>query len=360
MLRDVTPGAVAGLFERARRAPQRVVLPEAEEETILQAARAAVDLGLAKPVFLGSPVALAERAARAGVDLSGIETVDVTDGAVLAELAGAAARHFPSMSARRIERKLQDRLSIGSLLVGTGRADALVAGLLHTTQEVIVASLSFIGLEEGVSKPASMFLMRVPGFDGPEGELVVFADCGVSVSPDAGQLAEIAILTARMVRTLLGWEPRVALLSFSTKASGFDESVRKVREALRIAREREPGLAIDGELQLDAAIIPAVAARKAPGEAVVAGRANILVFPDLNAGNIAYKCVQRFAKADAFGPLFLGLTKTASDLSRGSSVTDVLGVIAMASVHAHHLKQAAADSDPAPDGADPPGGDAGP
>jgi phosphate acetyltransferase len=354
-----TPRAVAGLFERARLSPQKVVLPEAEEETVLRAARGAVDLGLAKPVLLGSPGSLAQEAARAGVDLSGIEIVDVTDGAVRAELAGAAARHFPSMSARRIERKLQDRLSIGSLLVGAGRADALVAGLLHTTQEVIVASLSFIGLQEGVSKPASMFLMRVPGFDGPEGELVVFADCGVIVSPDAAQLAEIAILTVRMVRTLLGWEPRVALLSFSTKASGFDESVRKVREALGIAREREPGMAIDGELQLDAAIVPAVAARKAPGERLVAGRANILVFPDLNSGNIAYKCVQRFAKADAFGPLFLGLTKTASDLSRGSSVTDVLGVIALASLHAHHLKQVAADSDAGRDRAGPEGGDPG-
>ncbi len=243
------------------------------------------------------------------------------------------------MSPRRIERKLQTRLGIGSLLVAAGRADALVAGLLHTTQEVIVACMSFIGLQEGVSKPASLFLMRVPGFDGPEGELIVFADCGVTVSPDAAQLAEIAIMTARTVRALLEWEPRVALLSFSTKASGYDESVRRVRDALRIAREREPGLSIDGELQLDAAIIPAVAARKAPGEEAVAGRANILVFPDLNSGNIAYKCVQRFAKADAFGPFFLGLSKTASDLSRGSSVADIVGVMTMASVHAQYLKQ---------------------
>ena len=339
---ESTPDAVAELFARARRAPQRVVLPEAEqEETILRAARAAVDLGLAEPVLLGSPAALAVAAAHAGVDLSGMEILDVTDEAVRAELARTASLLFPSMPAKRVERKLRDPLSTGSLLVGAGRADALVAGLLHTTQEVIVASMSFIGLQEGVSKPASMFLMRVPGFAGPEGELIVFADCGVTVSPDAAQLAEIAILTARMARTILGWVPRVALLSFSTKASGFDDSVRNVREALTIARELEPGLAIDGELQLDASIIPAVAARKAPGEDLVAGRANILVFPDLNAGNIAYKCVQRFAKADAFGPFFLGLTKTASDLSRGSSLNDVLGVIAMASVHAHQLKLAA-------------------
>jgi phosphate acetyltransferase len=225
-------------------------------------------------------------------------------------------------------------LGIASLLVAAGRAGAMVAGLQHTTQEVIVAVAGFIPLREGVSKPSSLFLMRIPGYEGPEGETLVFADCGVAISPDASQLAEIAILAAGLVRTLFTWEPRVAMLSFSTKASGYDESVKKVREALSIVRQREPGLAVDGELQLDAAIVPSVAARKSPGEESVAGRANILIFPDLNAGNIAYKCVQRFARADAFGPFFLGFEKVASDLSRGSSVADVLGVITLASVQA--------------------------
>jgi phosphate acetyltransferase len=349
----MTPDPIARLREKARRAPQRVVLPESEEENILRSARTAVDQRLARPILLGRPAVLSETAARYELDLAGIDIIDVTDEAVVADLADAALHLFPSMSPRRIEKKLRDHLSIGSLLVAAGRADALVAGLLHTTQEVIVASMGFIGLREGVSKPASLFLMRVPGFDGPEGELIVFADCGVTVSPDAAQLAEIAIMTADMVRALLEWEPRVALLSFSTKASGYDESVRRVREALRIAREREPGLAIDGELQLDAAIIPAVAARKAPGEELVAGRANILIFPDLNSGNIAYKCVQRFAKADAFGPFFLGLSKTASDLSRGSSVADILGVITMASMHAQYLKEDALGGSCGPAGAYP-------
>jgi phosphate acetyltransferase len=352
MLSDVAPDALTRLREKARRAPQRVVLPESDEENILRAARAAADGHLAVPVLLGEPGALARSAGRHGIDLSGIEILDVTDEAVLADLASTASRSFPSMSPRRIDKKLRDPLGAGALLVATGWADALVAGLLHTTQEVIVASMSFIDLQEGVSKPASFFLMRVPGFDGPQGELIVFADCGVTVSPDAPQLAEIAILTARAVRALLEWEPRVALLSFSTKASGYDESVKRVREALTIGKEREPGLAIDGELQLDAAIIPAVAARKAPGEELVAGSANILIFPDLNSGNIAYKCVQRFAQADAFGPFFLGLTKTASDLSRGSSVADILGVITMASVHAQYLKQQ--DEGSLPPAGDPP------
>ena len=241
------------------------------------------------------------------------------------------------MGEKRIDRRLRDPLSVAALLVASGQADAMVAGLTHTTQEVIVAAAGFIPLAEGVTKPYSLFLMRIPGYHGPEGEAIVFADCGVTINPDAAQLAEIAVLSARTVERLFGWEPRVALLSFSTHASGYDESVKKVREAFLIVREREPHLAVDGELQLDAAIVPDVAARKAPGEQEVAGRANVLVFPDLNAGNIAYKCVQRFAKADAYGPFFLGLQKTASDLSRGASVADIVGVITLAGVQAAEM-----------------------
>ncbi len=324
---------MADLRDKARLCPQRIVLPESEEENILRAARFAADEGIARPILLGDPASVAEAAARAELHLDGLVVLDVGNENVRNELRDAAVGLFPNMAIKRIEKKLQDRLNVASLLVASGRADGMVAGLTHTTQEVILAAATFIGMEEGVSKPSSLFLMRIPGYQGPEGEMIVFADCGVAISPDAPQLAEIAILVARAVRRLLGWEPRVALLSFSTKASGYDESVRKVREALLIAREREPGLAIDGELQLDTAIVPAVAARKAPGEELVAGRANILVFPDLNAGNIAYKCVQRFAKADAFGPFLLGLERTVSDLSRGSSVVDILGVVTLASVY---------------------------
>jgi phosphate acetyltransferase len=339
MASEMPPGLMAALGENCCLSPQRIVLPESEEENILLAARAALDQGVACPVLLGQPAVLASAARRLGLEIHDMEIIDVTDGPTISELRDTALRLFPLLSARRVQKRLQTRLNIASLLVAAGRADGMVAGLMHTTQDVILAAMSFIGLRDGVSKPSSLFLMRVPGYEGPEGEMIVFADCGVAVSPDAAQLAEIAIMAAGTARTLLKWEPRVALLSFSTKASGYDESVQKVREALRIAREREPGLAIDGELQLDASIVPAVAARKVPGEALVAGRANILIFPDLNAGNIAYKCVQRFAKADAFGPFFLGLSKTASDLSRGASVTDILGVITMASVHARILKE---------------------
>jgi phosphate acetyltransferase len=199
-------------------------------------------------------------------------------------------------------------------------------------------------MREGISTPSSIFLMRVPGFEGPQGELMVFADCAVAVAPDAGELAEIALTTAHTVRALLGWEPRIAMLSFSTRGSGEGESVDTVLEALRIAKERAPGLAIDGEFQLDSAIVPAVAARKVPEGSEVAGRANILIFPDLDAGNIAYKAVQRFAKADAFGAFLQGFAKTVTDLSRGASVTDISGLATMASVHAQGLKRLEGES----------------
>lgn len=317
------------LAEKARQKQPRVVLPEAEDETVLAAARLALEQGVARPVLVGVAERVAEVGRRSGISLEGMEMVDLGDEGVRAELLRDCVARFPAMSATRAERRLRSPLAVGSLLVATGRAEALVAGRAHATQDVIFASKLFLDLVPEVSFLSSLFLLRVPGFAGPEGEYIVFADCGVVVAPDAHGLAEIAWTTARTVRKLLGWEPRVALLSFSTKASGYDASVARVRQALELIREREPDLAADGELQLDAAIVPTVAARKAPGDNPVAGRANVLIFPDLNAGNIAYKCVQRFAKADAYGPLLQGLTAPVSDLSRGSSVSDVVGTITM-------------------------------
>jgi phosphate acetyltransferase len=320
---------MAFLREKAAQRRPRVVLPEADDETVLAAARVASDEGVATPVLVGIAERVEETAHRAGVRVEDLELVDLGDEAVRAGLLAECAARFPAMSPTRAERRLRSPLAVGSLLVAAGRAEAMVAGRSHTTQEVIFASRLFLELREGATLLSSMFLMRVPGFAGPQGEYIVFADCGVVVAPDAAALAEIAVATARTVRELLGWEPRVALLSFSTKASGYDASVARVREALVLVREREPSLAVDGELQLDAAIVPTVAARKAPGDDRVAGRANVLIFPDLNAGNIAYKCVQRFAKADAYGPFLQGLAGTVSDLSRGSSLSDVVGTITM-------------------------------
>jgi phosphate acetyltransferase len=328
---------MAALRERAREAPQRIVFPESTEESILRAARQVLDEGIGLPVLLGNPDELAELAGGFGVALGGIEVLDVSDETIMARLAEDCSALPLGISAKSAARKFRSSLNIGSFLVGAGRADAMVAGLAHATQEVILASMTFIGMQENISTPSSLFLMRVPGFDGSEGELVAFADCGVAVDPDARELADIALTTTHTVRALLGWEPRVAMLSFSTRGSGESASVDKVVEALRLVKERQPSLLIDGEFQVDAALVPDIAARKVQGDSQVAGRANVLIFPDLDAGNIAYKCVQRFAKADAFGPFLQGFAKTVSDLSRGSSVADVVGVATMASVHAAGL-----------------------
>ncbi len=268
-----------------------------------------------------------------------MELIDADDEAARARLIAECGHLFPDMSAKGLDRRLRGPLNLGAFLVAAGRADALVAGIRHTTQDVILAAMTFIGMQQGISTPSSLMLMNVPGYEGPEGSLIVFADCGVTVAPDARDLADIALATASSVRVLLGWEPRVAMLSFSTKGSGDHESVARVVEAVRMVRERDPELLIDGELQLDAAIVPSVAERKVPGESPVAGRANILIFPDLNSGNIACKCVQRFAKADAFGPFLQGFAKTVSDLSRGSTVADVVGASVMACVHAQGREQ---------------------
>lgn len=325
---------MATLREKARVSPQRIVFPESGEENIIRAARQVLDEGLAQPILLGSPEELAERAGGLSVGLEGIQIVDVSDPDLLLQLAEECHALIPEISLKGAERKLRSPLNIGSFLVAADRADALVAGLDHATQDVILASMTFIGMQEGISTPSSLFLMRIPGFDGPQGELIVFADCGVAVAPDAGELADIAITTAHTVRALLDWEPRIALLSFSTKGSGGHESVDRIREALQMARDREPGLAIDGEFQVDAAIVPAVAARKVPGDSPVAGRANILIFPDLNAGNIGYKLVQRLAGAGAYGPLLQGFAHIVSDLSRGATVDDIVAAAVMCAVQA--------------------------
>ena len=328
------------LMDRARSDPQRVVLPESLDETILHAARLAADEGVAVPVLLGPLGRVSSKAGECDVSLEGLGLVDTDDQGVHDDLVALCQELQPELRPKGIERRLRSSLNAAALLVAAGRADALVAGLSHSTEDVILSSLAFIGHEEGVSVPSSLFLMRVPGFEGPEGELIVFADGGVVIDPGARELADIALTTARSVKALLGWEPRVAMLSYSTKGSSEHESVDRIREAIELAREGDPGLLIDGELQVDAAILPEIAARKIEDVGPVAGRANILIFPDLNAGNIAYKCVQRFARADAYGPFLQGFARTVSDLSRGSTVRDVLGVITLASLHAAGLKRA--------------------
>jgi len=325
---------IKDLQSKAKANPQRVVLPEAHEEKILRAARQVRDTGVAMPILVGEAEAVSVLAERIGVSLQGISVVDHRDEERAGRLAESYAKINPEFPVRAAKRLLKDPLSFAAMMVKLDEADYMVAGLSHTTGEVIMASEMIIGLKEGISTVSSMGIISIPGYEGSEGNLLAIADCAVCPAPGSQELADIAISTADAVQKLMGWEPRVALLSFSTKGSASHERVDVVLKALEMVHERRPDLSIDGELQLDAAIVPEVAARKAPGGSAVAGRANILIFPDLESGNIGVKLVQQFAHAMAYGPLLQGFAKPVSDLSRGAPLEEIVGAITMAAVYA--------------------------
>ena len=233
--------------------------------------------------------------------------------------------------------KMDDARYFGVMLVKTGRADGMVAGACHATGDVLRPCLQILKTAPGVKLVSSFFVMVVPDCDLGENGTFVFSDCGLEVQPDAERLAHIAVNSAKSWKTLMGTEPTVALLSHSTYGSATNDDAAKVVEAARIAKELAPELALDGELQADAAMVPSVGASKAP-DSPVAGKANVLVFPDLDAGNIGYKLVQRLAKAEAYGPITQGTAAPVNDLSRGCSAADIVGVIAITCVQAQANK----------------------
>jgi phosphate acetyltransferase len=323
------------LRQKAGSNPRNVILPEAHEEKILLAARQVRDMNIAHPMLVGEPAAIAGLAKRLGISLEGIDLIDPTDEAKIEALTTYYTEENADFPASAIRRRIKKPLYFGAMMVKCGEADFMVAGLSHTTGEVIMASQMIIGLEKDISTVSSMGIMSIPGYEGPEGNLLAIADCAVCPAPDPTELADIAISTADTVNRLLGWQPRVALLSFSTQGSAAHERVDHVIEALEQVRQRRPDLLIDGEFQLDSAIDPEVAARKMSEKSPVAGGANVLIFPDLNAGNIGVKLVQCFAKGTAYGPLLQGFAKPVSDLSRGAPVEEIVGAITMAGVCVH-------------------------
>jgi phosphate acetyltransferase len=319
---------------KAKANPKRVVLPEADEENILRAAHQVRNMGIAYPMLVGKPETVSALAGSIGVSLEGVTVVDHANQGRVEHFITEYTRIDPDLPPSALERMLKDPLNFAAMMVRLGESDCMVAGLSHTTGEIIMASEMIIGLQEGISTVSSMGIASIPGYEGPEGNSLAIADCAVCPAPEPNELADIAITTADTVRSLMGWQPRVALLSFSTKGSASHDLIDNVLKALEMVHKRRPDLLIDGELQLDSAIVPEVAAKKVPGDSPVAGRANILIFPDLNAGNIGVKLIQRFAKAVAFGPMLQGFAKPVSDLSRIAPVEEIVGAITMVVVRA--------------------------
>lgn len=322
------------MVERAQATPQRIALPESDSAQILELARAILDQGIGVPVLLGNPGQIEELAREHGVSVEGFEYFDNTDAEVVERLADEYAAAHEEFSHKAVIRKSKDALRCAMFLLKVGKVDCVAAGKERSTGDVVFEASAIVGLEPGVESPSSLGIADIPGFEGPEGSMLGLADCAITAQPDAEELAGIAMASADTVRTLLGWEPRVALLSFSTCGSAEHESLETVRRAVELVREKRPDIACDGEFQLDAAIVPAAAAHKVPRESAVAGRANVLVFPNLHAGNIGVKLIQLFGGANAYGPVLQGFAAPVCDFSRSAPLEEMLGNVAMLVVRA--------------------------
>ncbi len=322
--------------EKARADVKRIVLPEGDEPRTVQAAAKIRDQGLAELILLGDPAKIQAVAAEKGADISGIQIVNPADSPKAAEYASQLfeIRKAKGMTEEEAAKKVADPMYYGIMMVKLGDADGLVSGAVHSTGDMLRPALQIIKAKPGMKTVSSCFLMECPNKALGQDGVLIFSDCAVIPCPTADELANIAAAAADSARSLGGIaQPKVAMLSFSTKGSAKHDLVTKVQEATAKAHELFPELMLDGELQLDAAIVPAVGELKAKGSPV-AGHANVLVFPDLQAGNIGYKLVQRFAGAEAYGPILQGIAKPCNDLSRGCSVEDIVATVAITAAQA--------------------------
>lgn len=329
------------ILERASRRRAKILLPEASlDGRTLHAAVAAHTQDYVDVVLVGEEAKIAAMASRENVDVRHLPIIDPSsDKGLLDSLASeySTRRAKEKLTAEEALAMVSDPLYFAALLVSRGDADGMVAGAVATTADVLRASIKCIGLQENIRTVSSYFIMVIPGCSQGDDGVMLFADCAVAISPTVEQLADIAISTAASAKSLLGMEPRVAMLSFSTHGSAAHPKVKKVRDATLLVNQLRPDILCDGELQGDAALIESIASKKAPGSKV-AGKANVLIFPDLDSGNIAYKLVQRLANAEAIGPILQGLAKSVNDLSRGCSVKDIQDVIAITAAKAHMLR----------------------
>jgi phosphate acetyltransferase len=327
--------AINRIIEQARHSPMRIVLSEAEDPRVLQAAQRASSEGIARILLVGDATRIREAAARFDVDLNGMELVDPATSALAPLYADElfALRSKKGMTLQQAQSEILNPLCFANLMVRLGHADGSVSGAVNTTADVVRNAIQIIGIAPSFELVSSFFLMMLcEPFHTLKGGLI-FSDCALVVEPDAAQLAEIAMAAADSAKSLLMDEPRVAMLSFSTSGSAHHAAVDKVVNATHIVQERRPHLAIDGDVQLDAAIVSEIALRKVK-HSQVEGHANVLVFPSLEAGNIGYKLAERIGGAKAIGPLLQGLRKPANDLSRGCSADDIYYVTAVTAVQA--------------------------
>lgn len=328
---------IEGLKKRAKESIKTIVLAEGEELRTIQAAAIVKKEGYAVVKLLGNAEKINAIAKAENLDIDGLEIIDPLTSDKAAEYADKfyELRKAKGMTPEKAAETMKNPLYYGCMMVKEDDADGMVAGAVNSSANVIRPSLQILKTAPGTKLVSAFFIIVVPNCEYGENGTFIFSDSGLNENPDADQVSEIAISSAKSFKTLIEAEPKIAMLSYSTYGSAKNPLVDKMVEATRLAKEKRPDLAIDGELQLDAAIVDSVAKQKAPGSSV-AGEANVLVFPDLNAGNIGYKLAQRLAKAEAYGPILQGIAKPVNDLSRGCVAEDIAGVVAITCVQAQN------------------------
>jgi phosphate acetyltransferase len=331
---------ISALRKKARGLDKRIIFPEGSDERIVMAADMARKERIARPILVGKGKEIRAAVEKLGFDPAGFRIIEPSKSRKLAEYASLYSR-ISKMPLRTATLIAQQPLFYAALALKNGDADGMLGGAVYTSAEFESVCMSVIGLRKGISIPSSFFIMEIPGYEGGEGGALLYADASVSPNPRPACLANIAIATGQSAKALLGWKPRVAMLSFSTKGSASHPDVEKVVQATEIANRmaKGKGIAIDGELQADAALVLSTARKKMKGGiGEVAGKANVLIFPDLDAGNIAYKLTQILAGANAYGPILQGFSKPLSDLSRGATAEDIAGAITIIALMAERWR----------------------
>ena len=326
---------IESIKQRAKQNIKTIILPEAEDKRVLEAASKVIAQGFAKVILIGNKEQVEKDSKENNIDLSGVEIIDIKSSTKKQEYAQKLfeLRQAKGMTEEEASKLIEEPIYFGMMMLKNGEADGLVSGAAHSTSNTLRPALQILKTAPNTKLVSAFFVMCVPNCQYGEKGTFIYGDSGLNQNPNADELSEIAISSAKSFKSLVEAEPKVAMLSYSTYGSAKSELTEKVIEATKLVKEKAPDLLVDGELQVDAAIIPEVSKSKAPGSPIE-GKANVLIFPDLNAGNIGYKLTQRLAKAEAYGPLCQGIAKPVNDLSRGCSADDIVGVVAITAVQA--------------------------